>query len=84
MTTQLDLEKRKKRTDHSDTKSSASQVLFPPTPNEKRAKDTTDEQVFCVLCECYHKPNAKLRCAVNRALTKIESKSTSNAYGKRE
>jgi len=72
MATQLDFEKRKKRTGHSDVKTNASPVLFPPTPDGKLTKDVMDDQVFCVFCECYHKPNAKLRCAFNRAITKIE------------
>jgi hypothetical protein len=73
ITTQLDFEKRKKQTGHSDVKNADSQVLFPPTP-EEGVKDLMVDQNFCVFCECYHKPGAKLRCAFNRAITKIEAK----------
>lgn len=74
ITTQLDLEKPKKRTDHPSTKTDASQVLLPPTLDEKQAKNLMVDQVFCTLCEFYHKPNAKLRCALNRAMRKLEAK----------
>ena len=83
MATQLDFEKRKKRTAHSDIETDSSQVLLPPTP-EERAKDLMVDQNFCVFCECYHKPNAKLRCAFNRAINKIEYKIMSHAHEKYE
>ena len=74
MATQLEFEKRKELASHSDVKTNASQVLLPPTPAEKQVEDVVDDQVFCVFCECYHKPDAKLRCAFNRAIKKIEEK----------
>ncbi|MGD9131050.1 MAG: hypothetical protein PVH73_05700 [Candidatus Bathyarchaeota archaeon] len=79
MATQLDSEKRKKRTEYSDIETNSSQVLLPPTP-EERAKDLMVDQNFCVFCECYHKPNAKLRCAFNRAINKIEAKISSRTH----
>ena len=82
MTTQLDFEKRKERADHSGAKVADLQVLFPPTPKEA-AKDLLVDQNFCVFCESYHKPNAQLRCAFNRAITKIESKTVSHKRKKR-
>jgi hypothetical protein len=72
MTTQLDFEKRKKQNGNSDVKTNASPVLFPPTPDKKQANDTTADQIFCVFCKCYHKPNAQIRCALNRAFKKID------------
>ena len=69
MTTQLDFKKRKK-----DVKSESSQVLLPHTMDEKQAYDLMDSQAFCSLCESYHKPDAKLRCALNRAIQKIGEK----------
>jgi hypothetical protein len=74
MTTQLDFGKRKKETCHPDTKTEASQVLLPPTQEQKQAKDLIADQVFCVFCGYYHKPDAKLRCALHRAITKIEAR----------
>lgn len=74
MTTQLDLKKRKKETGTPGVKTEDSQVLLPPTPNEKQANNLMDVEVFCSLCEFYHKPNAKLKCALNRALRKIDTK----------
>jgi hypothetical protein len=71
MTTQLDFKKRKKGTANSDVKTENSQVLLPHTIDEKQAYDLMDSQAFCSLCESYHKPNAKLRCALNRAIRKI-------------
>jgi hypothetical protein len=80
MTTQLDLEKSKKRTSQSDVKTIKLQGLFPPTL-EEQTKDLIVDQSFCVFCGCFHKPSAKLRCALNRAITKIGSKTVS---GKRK
>jgi hypothetical protein len=80
MTTQLDFEKRKKRTSHSDVKAVESQAFFPPIL-EERPNDLICDQKFCVFCGRFHKPSAKLRCALNRAITKIGSKTVS---GKRK
>ena len=76
MATQLELEKSKKRTD-SNVKTTNSQSIFLPTP-EEQTNDLMIDQNFCVSCKSFHKPNAKLRCAFNRAITKIESRTGSN------
>jgi hypothetical protein len=80
MTTQLDFEKSKKRTSQSDVKTNKSQVLFPPTPDKKLTNELIADQVFCSLCESYHKPNSKLTCALNRAIRKMEVKNISRKY----
>ena len=80
MTTQLDFEKHKKRTRNSDVKTENSQVLLPNTMDEEQAHILMDSQVFCSLCESYHKPNAKLRCALNRAIRRIEANNVSRAH----
>ena len=72
MTTQLDFEKRKKETGNSDVKTEASQALLPPIMDKKQGKEL-DAEVFCTLCEFYHKPSAKLRCALNRAMRKLDA-----------
>jgi hypothetical protein len=77
METQLEFEERKKRTGHSDVKTDESQVLFPPML-EEQTKDLMVDKSFCVFCGCFHKPDATLRCAFNRAITKIESKTVSH------
>lgn len=73
MTTQLDLEKHQNTTESSDTTTTPSQVLQPPK-DKKQVKDLKDDYLFCSLCLSYHKPNAKLICALNRALGKINTK----------
>lgn len=80
MVTQLDLEKQKKQADHSDVKTEKSQVLSPHTVDEKQAYDLLDSQAFCSICESYHKPSAKLRCAFNWAIRKIEATNVSRAH----
>jgi hypothetical protein len=82
MATQLDFEKRKKETGHPDAKTEASQALLPPTQDQKQVKDLVADQVFCTLCKYYHKPNAKLRCALHRAITKIEARLVSQPHTK--
>jgi hypothetical protein len=82
MATQLDFEKRKKRIDQPSEETVDSQILFPPTPDKKLTQDVRADQTFCVFCGCYHKPNAKLRCAFNRAITKIEVKTVRYRSGK--
>ncbi|PVX26336.1 MAG: hypothetical protein CW691_01715 [Candidatus Bathyarchaeum sp.] len=73
MTTQLDLDKPQNPIGPSDTKTTPSQVLQPPK-DKKQAKDPKDGYMFCSLCLSYHKPNAKLICALNRAFGKINEK----------
>jgi len=82
MVTQLDLEKQKKQAGHSDVKTVDSQVLFPLKPNKKLATDLIANQVFCSSCEGYHEPNAKLRCALNRAIRKIGERTLSHEQKK--
>jgi len=67
----VDLEKRKKGTGHPDVKTSASQVLLAPTPDEKQAKDLIADQVFCVECKTYHSEGLKgrLLCHIRRLFT---------------
>ena len=72
ITTQLDFEKRKKRVGNSGVKTENSPALLSPTLDEKQGKEL-DAEVFCPLCEFYHKPSAKLRCALNRAMKKIDA-----------
>jgi hypothetical protein len=72
MSTQLDFEKRKKRTDNSDINTENLQALLPPSMDKKQGTEL-DAEVFCTLCEFYHKPSAKLRCALNRAMRKLDA-----------
>ncbi|PVX25935.1 MAG: hypothetical protein CW716_07000 [Candidatus Bathyarchaeum sp.] len=80
MTTQVEFEKRKKRTVNSDVRTEKSQILLSHRLEEKQAYELTDSQAFCSLCGSYHKPSAKLRCVLNRAIRKIEVKNVPPAH----
>ena len=68
MTARTELEKRKKRTENTDIKTSESQVSIPFTPYKDLANNLIADQVFCAECKTYHSKGLKgrLLCHIRR------------------